>query len=213
MARRPCPSHDISQILEMRSGSCLLSLIRCLVLFRVPASKAKSPVAGLFAGHLALSRTRSAIGSHLRTRTVVLRYAVRIMRPRKRCGRSAQRERSSQSEGAQISHDTCLHGRSPFKCVCEGERAWCGSAAAPSRGSAVSQILLAIARHLPVMMRAGSSGNTGQCGHRQSKRQYDLGRHVHLRFPSWPRNRWRTPRGANAGTSFPLQIVSKARTV
>jgi hypothetical protein len=81
-------------------------------------SKAKSPVAGLFAGHLASSRTRSAIRSHLCARTVVLRYAARIMRPRKRCGRGAQRERSPQSEGAQISHDTCLHGCSPFKCVC-----------------------------------------------------------------------------------------------
>jgi hypothetical protein len=80
---------------------------------------------------------------------------------------------------------------------------WCGSAAAPSRGSAVSQILLAIARHLPVMMRLGRSGNAGQCSHRQSKRQYDFRSHVHLRLPSWPRNRWRTPRGANAGTSFP----------
>jgi hypothetical protein len=85
-------------------------------------------------------------------------------------------------------------------CVKAEERE--GSAAAPSRGSAVSQILLAIARHLPVMMRAGRSGYAGQCGHRQSKRQYDFGRHVHLLLPGWPRNRWRTPRRVSAGTSL-----------
>ena len=118
MARRPSPGHDISQVLEILGLAPRFSLTRCLVLFRVQPSKEKSPVAGLFAGHLASSRTRSAIRSHLCTRTVVLRYAARIMRPRKRCGRGAQRERSPQSEGAQISHDTCLHGRSPFKCVC-----------------------------------------------------------------------------------------------
>ena len=63
------------------------------------------------------------------------------------------------------------------------------SAAAPSRGSAVTQVFLAIARHLPVMMRAGRSGNAGQCSHGQSKRQYDFGRHVHLLLPGWLRNR------------------------
>lgn len=76
------------------------------------------------------------------------------------------------------------------------------SAAAPSRGSAVTQVFLAIARHLPIMMRAGRSGNAGQCSHGQSKRQYDFGRHVHLLLPGWPRNRWRTPRGVSAGTSL-----------
>ena len=170
------------------AASCLCSASpRCLVLFRVPQKeRARSP------GSLHViwpCRTRSAIRSHLRTRTVVLRYAARIMRPGKRCGCGAQCKRSPQSEGAQISHDTCLHGRSPFKCVCEGERAWCGSAAAPSRGSAVTQVFLAIARHLPVMMRAGRSGNAGQCSHGQSKRQYDFGRHVHLLLPGWLRNR------------------------
>ena len=124
-ARRPCPGHDISQVLEILGLAPRFSLTRCLVLFRVQPSKEKSPVAGLFAGHLASSRTRSAIRSHLCTRTVVLRYAARIMRPRKRCGRGAQRDRSPQSEGAQISHDTCLHGRSPFKCVVKAEE--CGA--------------------------------------------------------------------------------------
>jgi len=81
------------------------------------------------------------------------------------------------------------------------------SAAAPSRGSAVTQVFLAIARHLPVMMRAGRSGNAGQCSHGQSKRQYDFGRHVHLLLPGWLRNRWRTPRGVSAGTS-PLSAHS-----
>ena len=94
MARRPSPGHDISQVLEILGLAPRFSLTRCLVLFRVQPSKEKSPVAGLFAGHLASSRTRSAIRSHLCTRTVVLRYAARIMRPRKRCGRGAQRERS-----------------------------------------------------------------------------------------------------------------------
>jgi len=102
------------------AASCLCSVSpRCLVLFRVPQKeRARSP------GSLHViwpCRTRSAIRSHLRTRAVVLRYAARIMRPRKRCGRGAQRERSPQSEGAQISHDTCLHGRSPFKCVVKAE--------------------------------------------------------------------------------------------
>jgi hypothetical protein len=115
----------------LRYSASRLCSVRCLVLFRMPASKGKSPFAGLFAGHLALSRTPSAIRSHLRTRAVVLRYAARIMRPRKRCGRGAQCKRSPQSEGAQISHDTCLHGRSPFKCVCESGRAGGRSAVQP----------------------------------------------------------------------------------
>ena len=76
------------------------------------------------------------------------------------------------------------------------------SAAAPSRGSAVTQVFLAIARHLPIMMRAGRSGNAGQCSHGQSKRQYHFGRHVHLLLPGWPRSRWRTPRRVSAGTSL-----------
>ena len=120
-ARRPCPGHDISQVLEILDLAPRFSLTRCLVLFRVQPSKEKSPVAGLFAGHLVLSRTRSAIRSHLRTRSVVLRDAARIMRPGKRCGCGSQCKRSPQSEGAQICHDTCLHGRSPFKCVVKAE--------------------------------------------------------------------------------------------
>jgi hypothetical protein len=52
------------------------------------------------------------------------------------------------------------------------------------------------------MMRAGRSGNAGQCSHGQSKRQYHFGRHVHLLLPGWPRSRWRTARRVSAGTSL-----------
>lgn len=43
-ARRPCPGHDISQVLEKRGLAPLFSLARCLVLFRVPQKeRARSP--------------------------------------------------------------------------------------------------------------------------------------------------------------------------
>jgi len=189
-ARRPCPGHDISQVLEKRGLVPLFSLapVSCVI---PGASKGKSPVAGLFARHLALSNALSNTepSAHPSCRTAVC-SPDHAARQTMRLRRSVQAQPPIRGRPDNLMTRVFMVVLHSSECVKAEEREGVvRSAAAPSRGSAVTQVFLAIARHLPVMMRAGRSGNAGQCSHGKSKRQYDFGRHVHLLLPGWLRNR------------------------
>ena len=204
-ARRPCPGHDNSQVFEKLGPAPLFSFSRCLVLVRVPASKrkrARSP-GSLQVIWCWVERTQQ--------------YGAICAPELSYCGMQPGSCGPANDAVAALSASAAPNPRAPrylmtrvfmvvlhsSECVKAEEREGVvRSAAAPSRGSAVTQVFLAIARHLPVMMRAGRSGNAGQCSHGQSKRQYDFGRHVHLLLPCWPRNRWRTPGSVSAETSL-----------
>ena len=128
------------------AASCLCSVSHPVSCVIPGASTGKSPVAGLFARHLALSNALSNTepSAHPSCRTAVCSP---IMRPGKRCGCGAQRKRSPQSEGAQIFHDTCLHWSFSIQVSvwkAEEREGVVRSAAAPSRGSAVTQVFLVL---------------------------------------------------------------------